>query len=316
MFGARIKQSLLAVVVTTATVAGSATFFGSPVQAATPDSGTANAYGLHVALFGGNIVAAEPDAVLPANGSPVTLTQTLPVNVPGLISANTLNASVSSTNFGTAAETINAAAGAEGISGGGSTLLGVSALNLLNVGAVQSNCTSSASGSTGGTSIANLTIGNGTPINLPNDTTAPNTGLTAAELGPLAGVVTIVLNKQVTSDTHANPPTSGSTSIQVIGMEITLLGGVDAGAVIDIAQSFCQATGPDHQRKRLPLQFHGRLRLRCRPSGQRDLRQPEPVDGRQPSPDRHDHQLDRRGIGFGDLRQRDNHSERQQQLHL
>jgi hypothetical protein len=245
MFGARIKQSLLAVVVTTATVAGSATFFGSPVQAATPDSGTANAYGLHVALFGGNIVAAEPDAVLPANGSPVTLTQTLPVNVPGLISANTLNASVSSTNFGTAAETINAAAGAEGISGGGSTLLGVSALNLLNVGAVQSNCTSSASGSTGGTSIANLTIGNGTPINLPNDTTAPNTGLTAAELGPLAGVVTIVLNKQVTSDTHANPPTSGSTSIQVIGMEITLLGGVDAGAVIDIAQSFCQATGPD-----------------------------------------------------------------------
>jgi hypothetical protein len=169
----------------------------------------------------------------------VTLTQTLPINVPGLISVNTLNASVSSSNYGTAQEQIMAAAGAEGINGGGSTLLGVSALNLLNIGAVQSNCTSNASGSTGGTSIANLTIGNGTPINLPNDTTAPNTGLTATELGALANVVTIVLNKQTVVNTQ------GNTSIQVIGVQITLLSGLDAGVVINIAQSFCQATGPD-----------------------------------------------------------------------
>ncbi len=239
MFGARLKQSLLAVLVTAATVAGSATFIGSPVQAASPDSGTSNAFGIHVALLGGDVVARQPFATLPADGAPVTLTQTLPVNVPGLISVNTLNASVSSQNFGSPQEQIMAAAGTEGIAGGGSALLGVSLLNLLNIGAVQSDCTSSASGSVGGTSIANLTIGNGTPINLPNDTTAPNTGLTAAELGPLAGLVTIVLNKQ----TVTNAP--GNTSIQVIGVEITLLGALDHGLVIDISQAFCQATGPD-----------------------------------------------------------------------
>jgi hypothetical protein len=59
-------------------------------QAATPDSGTSNAYGLNVQLLGGNVIGPIPDATLGPNGQGSSLQQTLPLSVPGLLTANTL----------------------------------------------------------------------------------------------------------------------------------------------------------------------------------------------------------------------------------
>src|SRR5581483_7095334 len=138
----RIRQSVAAAVVIAATVAGGTGLFGaSPAQAVTPDGGTANAYGIDVQLFGGHLLGPIPSVTLGAQGQSSGLTQVLPLSVPGLITANTLNAETSSTNFGTAAEQINAQAGTEGLSG----LNGISLLNtLLDVHAVNVSCNSNA----------------------------------------------------------------------------------------------------------------------------------------------------------------------------
>jgi hypothetical protein len=221
-----------------ATLAATTAILGTPVQAATPDSGTSNAYGINVRLLGGNLLGPIPSVVLGADGSEDGVSSTLPLSVPGLLTVNTLNADANSTNFGQANETINASAGAEGLAGlNGLSLFGP-ANPLLNVDAIDTTCSSSALGSTGSTTVAGLTIG-GTTIDIPNPV-PPNTGLTAAELGPLATVITLTLNKQTTVDQ------AGKTSIDVIGLEITLLGtGPHATLAIDVAHSACQATGPD-----------------------------------------------------------------------
>jgi hypothetical protein len=208
-----------------------------PASAVAPDGGTSNAYGINVTAFGGNLLGPIPAVTLGANGADSGLSQTLPVSVPGLITANTLNVEASSTNFGLANEQISAQAGTEGLTG----LNGISLLNtLLNVNAVNSQCNSNASGSTAATQVVGLTIGGGAPLNLPNPI-PPNSGLTPAQLGPLAGLVTITLNKQVA---HDRPAVNG-TNIDVIGLQITLLSGVQTGVVINVSHAFCQATGPD-----------------------------------------------------------------------
>jgi hypothetical protein len=240
----RIRQSVAAAVVIAATVAGGTGLFGAgSAQAVTPDGGTANAYGIDVQLFGGHLLGPIPSVTLGTQGQSSGLTQVLPLDVPGLLTANTLNAETSSTNFGTAAEQINAQAGTEGLEG----LNGISLLNtLLDVHAVNSSCNSNASGSTASTTIASIQIGTGSPLNLPSPL-PPNTGLTAAELGPLAGLVTITLNKQTDlnrGDTFNGSPLDG-TNIDVIGLQITLLSALDHGVEIDVSHAFCQATGSD-----------------------------------------------------------------------
>jgi hypothetical protein len=221
-----------------ATVAATTALVGTPAQATTPDSGTSNAYGINVRLLGGNLLGPIPSVQLGADGSQDGVSSTLPVSVPGLLTANTLNADANSTNFGQATETINASAGAEGLAGlNGISLFGPSN-PLLNVDAIDTTCSSSALGSTGSTTVVGLSIG-GSTINIPSPV-PPNTGLTAAELGPLANVITLTLNKQTTVNQ------AGKTSIDVIGLEITLLGtGPHATLAIDVAHSFCQATGSD-----------------------------------------------------------------------
>jgi hypothetical protein len=214
----------------------------APAGAATPDTGTANAYGLNVQLLSGNVIGPIPDANLGPNGEGSSLQQTLPLSVPGLLTANTLNADTSSTNFGQANETITADAGVEGISG----VLGLSLLApLLNIDAIDTTCTSSAAGSTGSTTVVGLSIG-GSEIDIPSPI-PPNFLLPASELGPLSGLVNITLNNQVAND---RPPvgtdtTLDGTNLQVIGLHIQLLGALDGGIVINAAQSFCQATGSD-----------------------------------------------------------------------
>jgi hypothetical protein len=247
MFVTRIRQSVIAAVVVLSTVGGATGFLGSnPASAATPDGGTSNAYGINVTALGGNILGPIPSVTLGADGQESTLSQTLPVDVPGLITANTLNALAVSTNFGQANEDIAAFAGTEGLTG----LPGVSLLGpknpLLDVQAVNVSCNSDSSGSLGGTQIVGLSIDGANDLDIPSDP-PPNTGLTASELGPLAGLVTITLNKQVVlnrGQLYQGSPLNG-TNIDVIGLQITLLSGIDSGVVINVSHTFCEATGAD-----------------------------------------------------------------------
>ena len=236
----RVKHSIAMVGLVLATVAATTALFGAAANAVTPDSGTSNAYGINVKLLGGNLLGPIPSVQLGADGAADGVSSTLPVAVPGLLTANTLNADSNSTNFGQATETINASAGAEGLAGlNGLSLIGV-APPLLNVDAINTQCSSSALGSTASTTVVGLSI-NGQTINIPGPI-APNTGLTAAQLGPLAGLITLTLNAQ---DPTLSVNHAGDTSVDVIGLQITLLGALDHGAVINVAHSFCQATGPD-----------------------------------------------------------------------
>ncbi|HEY1826807.1 MAG TPA: IPT/TIG domain-containing protein, partial [Acidimicrobiales bacterium] len=244
----RIRQSVMAVTLLAATAisaTGLLTALGSsPAQAATPDTGASTAYGINVKLFNGNVLGPLPQATLGSAGQDSTVMQTLPVSVPGLITANTLNATADSTNYGTAGEVISAAAGTEGLNG----IPGISLLGptnpLLNVTAVNVSCFSTAEGSAASTQIIGLSIDGTAPANIPEDP-APNTGLTAAQLGPLAGLITLTLNKQTSSDTHATGSTAGNTSVNVIGLQITLLSGLDKGVEIDVSQAACSANGSD-----------------------------------------------------------------------
>ncbi len=243
MWRTRVKHSIGMVGVVIATIAATTVttgLFAAPsAQAVTPDTGTSNAFGLNVKLLGGNVLGPIPLATLGPNGESSSLQQTLPLSVPGLITANTLNADTASTNFGQANETISADAGVEGISG----VLGLSLLApLLNVDAIDTSCTSSAAGSTASTTVVGLSIG-GSTINIPSPV-PPNFLLPASELGPLAGLVNITLNYQPAAEKKDRPAING-TSIQVIGLHIQLLGALNGGLVVDAAQSFCQATGSD-----------------------------------------------------------------------
>ena len=91
--------------------------------------------------------------------------------------------------------------------------------------AITSQCNSNANGSTAATQVVGLSIGGAAPVDIPSPI-PPNTGLTAAELGPLAGLVTITLNKQVANDR----PGFAGTNIDVIGLQVTLLSALDKGA--------------------------------------------------------------------------------------
>jgi hypothetical protein len=237
----------MAAVVVAATVVATTGLFGalSPsAQAASPDAGTANAYGANIQLLGGNVLGPLPSVSLGAQGQDSTLTTTLPLDVTGLLTANTLVATADSTAYGQAGEEITAAAGTEGIQG----LAGISLLGpknpLLDVQAINVSCISNAAGSAATTEVVGLSIDGAPDTQIPTNP-APNTGLTAAQLGPLAGLVTITLNKQTVVNRNTPGSSLDGTSVDVIGLQITLLGGVDGGAVINISHSFCQATGPD-----------------------------------------------------------------------
>jgi hypothetical protein len=238
MWRSRAKHSIVMLAAVCATVVATTAAIGAPAQAVTPDGGTSNAYGINAQLLGGNLVGPIPSVTLGADGSQDGISQTLPVDIPGLLTVNTLNALANSTDFGQPDETIDASAGAEGLAG----LNGISLFGptnpLLNVTAITDQCSSSATGSTGSTTIVGLSIG-GAPVTGIPSPLPPNTGLTAAQLGPLAGLVTITLNEQTSVDQP------GTTSLDVIGLQITLLTALDHGLVINVAHSFCQATGPD-----------------------------------------------------------------------
>lgn len=195
---------------------GSFAFLGGAASAAT-DSGTGSAFGLQAVLAGTNLIPPTPSVTLPADGSAVSDTL-IPVPLTGVLVAGVASASSSSTNFGTAAETITSKA----------SLANATVLSALTIGAVESTCTSNAHGSTGGTTVASISAA-GTPVPIPS---SGPVSLPA----PLNTLLSITINGQ----TVANSP--GSTSITVDALKITVL----ATAVqITVAESKCGATGPD-----------------------------------------------------------------------
>ncbi|HEX3459692.1 MAG TPA: choice-of-anchor P family protein, partial [Acidimicrobiales bacterium] len=195
---------------------GSFAFLGGAASAAT-DSGTGSAFGLQAVLAGTNLIPPTPSVALGTNGQAASNTL-VPVALPGVLTAGVASASSSSTNFGTAAETITSSA----------SLASLTALSALTVGAVQSTCTSNAKGSTGGTTVASISAA-GTPVPIPSS-------------GPvsLPAPLNALLSVSINAQTVANAP--GSTSITVDALKITVL----ATAVqVTVAESKCAATGPD-----------------------------------------------------------------------
>jgi hypothetical protein len=195
---------------------GSFAFLGGAASAAT-DSGTGSAFGIQ-ALGGGNtVIPPTPSVTLGANGQAASNTL-IPVPITGVLVGGIASASSSSTNFGTAAETITSSA----------SLAQLTALGQLSIGLVQSTCTSNAKGSTGATTVASMSAG-GTPIPIPSSgaVTLP------AALSPLLSI-------SVNAQTVANSP--GSTSITVDALKITI---ASSGLQVTVAESKCAATGPD-----------------------------------------------------------------------
>ncbi len=233
----RARNAFLAITIVLASAGATATsvLVGSPPPAAAAgsDTGTSNAYGASVTLGGSTLLAPTPSVTLGVDGSGSSLSDPS-LNVLGVLSSGTLDTSASSTNFSDANETISAA----------STVQNVAAVNLglgslLSVGAVDASCTSSASGSVGATTVASLKIG-GSTVSLPS-TIPANFGLNASQLGVLSGLVSITVNAQSAQDR----PSFSGTSLDVVGLRVTVLTGLDSGAVIDVAGASCQATGTD-----------------------------------------------------------------------
>ena len=161
----RIRKSITAIALSTVAMAGAITLTtAAPAHAATPDTATANAYGAWITLLGGTVAGPIPQVTLPANGVAPPAQTTVPLDVSNLLDANALNASITSTNFGTASEVVTATAGAVG----SASTPGLNVSGILDAQAVQSECGSDAAGSFGSTQIVGLSIGGAAPLNIPS----------------------------------------------------------------------------------------------------------------------------------------------------
>ncbi len=228
MLFTRIKKAALAVVVLSGTAIGSTAFLAGTAHGAGTDTESGSAYGVDVDLLGAHLIDQLPSATLGVTGQPDSAT-VIPVNLPGVVNVNAANATTTSTNFGLATETVTSSGGVVG----DFSVLGVNLLDALDVQAVESTCTSNAMGSTGTTTLVGL---NG------NQLIGPNTLVPTSELGPLAGLVSVELNVQKTSDTTATATAPGSTSISVDALQVTILA---TTAVVTAGESSCAASGPD-----------------------------------------------------------------------
>jgi hypothetical protein len=195
-----------------------------------PDAVSGSAFGLSLTLLGATVVPPTPTVTLPAAGTEesanILAIPTNPVITTAVAAVDTkaTNATLASEVVTSSSDIANPALINSIIPGGAS---------LLSADAVHSVCTSSATGSTGGTTILSLVI-DGTPIPV---STALNQFPTIP--APLSGLLSIEINKQVVTNSI------GATGITVDGLVITLASAVAGGGVITLAQSVCGATGPD-----------------------------------------------------------------------
>jgi hypothetical protein len=214
--------------------AGSFALLGSTAAnaASGPDAVSGSAYGLGLTLAGSTLVPPTPSVTLPATGADTTSSiVTIPTNP--VIDAAVATVDTNATNATLASEVVN----------GSSDVASAALLNslvpavtsVLSADAIHSVCTSSATGSVGGTTIASLVI-DGMPIPV-TDAVDQIPAIPA----PLSGVLNIEINKQVVTNS------AGATGITVDALVVTLLSSVltPGGAVLTLGQSVCGATGPD-----------------------------------------------------------------------
>jgi IPT/TIG domain len=206
---------------------------GAATAAGGPDAVSGSAFGASILLAGSSIVPPTPTVDLPPAGTAQSASLiTIPTNP--VLSAGVATVTTSASNATLATEVVNSSADIadpallNSIAG-----LPTGITSVLSADAIHSVCSSSATGSTGGTTVLNLVIG-GTPIPV---STALNQ--LPAIPAPLSSLLSVEINKQVIT----NSP--GATGITVDGLVITLLSPLAGGAVVTLAQSECGATGPD-----------------------------------------------------------------------
>jgi hypothetical protein len=236
----RLTYGLSAVAVAAGATFGSFAMLGTApaIAAGGADAVSGTAFGLSLSLLGASVVPATPTVTLPADG---TAQSSSLINIPtnAVLTAGVATTTTAATNATQASEVVNSSsdianpAVLSAIPGLPAGLLPSSISSVLSVDAVHSVCTSSATGSTGGTTVVNLVIG-GMPIPV---TDALNQAVTLpAALSPL---LSVEINKQVLTNSV------GDTGITVDGIVITLASALDGGGVVTLAQSTCGATGPD-----------------------------------------------------------------------
>ena len=205
----------------------------APSAQADVDSVSARAFGasLQSSLLG-NVIAPTPlnegSATEPVNSFGPVQSSSVPVDVIGLLHVGVLNSRVE--GDGVAA---GEPAGHFGFSRSRASVADVIvALGALSLDAIETQCQSDGTGSTGFTEIVGGILG-GNPLLA---TPVANTSLS------VPGILTVTLNEQTRSDAV------GSTSIRVRGAHVSVLPGLGSLlGVVDIvlAESNCSATGPD-----------------------------------------------------------------------
>jgi hypothetical protein len=224
-----------AVVLAAGSALGSFVLLGANSASAAngPDAVSGSAFGLSLTLAGTNIVPPTPTVTLPADGTAQTNSiLTVPSNP--LLTTQVAGVGTSATDATQASEVVHSnsdianPALLNSIAG-----LPIGTTSVLSADAIHTVCTSSATGSTGGTTVVNLVIG-GTPIPV---STALNQF--PAIPAPLSTLLSVEINKQVVTNS------AGATGITVEGVVITLLSPLAGGGVVTLAESKCGATGPD-----------------------------------------------------------------------
>jgi hypothetical protein len=186
-----------------------------------PDAVSGSAFGLSLTLLGSSVVPPTPTVTLPADGTATSASIiTIPTNP--VITTGVATVTTSATNATLASEVVNSSSDIANPALINSIIPG--GASLLSADVIHSVCTSSATGSVGGTTIASLVI-DGTPIPVSD--------------APLSSLLSIEINQQVVTNSV------GATGITVNGLVITLASAVAGGGVITLAQSVCGATGPD-----------------------------------------------------------------------
>ncbi len=227
--GSRFRAGVIAGVPIIAIILAAVT----PSAQADVDTVAGSAYGASVeSSLLGTVIAPTPSV----SGSATEPTDTygpiaqsaVPLSVPGLVSLGVLNASTE--GGGVAADE---PAGHLGFAQSRASVVDVVVgLGSLTLDAIETQCTSDGNGSSGFTEIVGGVLGGNPILGSP----AANTAIT------LPGILEVVLNEQDIDNAV------GSTSITVRGAHITLLPGLGSlvGVVeIILAESHCEATGPD-----------------------------------------------------------------------
>ena len=205
----------------------------APSAQADVDSVSASAFAASVqSSLLGNVIAPTPfnsgSATEPVDSFGPTQSSSLPVDVIGLLHVGVLNSRVEGS--GVAADE---PAGHFGSSQARASVADVIvALGALSLDAIETQCKSDGTGSTGFTEIVGGILGGNALISTP----VANTSLS------VPGILTVTLNEQTISNAI------GSTSIRVRGAHISVLPGLlSLLGVVDIvlAETNCAATGPD-----------------------------------------------------------------------